>query len=482
MSTHVRPLSAFDAQFVAGEAGNMMSHYCAVWTAAPDGDGKPLTLDRVRALVESRIDRVPALRWRLKNVPLSLDHPSFVDGPVDLDKHVLGRSLPAGSGERELADAVADIMSVRLDRRRPLWEFHVIDGLAEDRVGVVMKFHHAAADALSAAMLMTLLLDEDPRERGDLPEPVEPQPAPRTRDVTWDALENVPRQPIRALKAGINAIPHLDQVPMMRTIPGARAIAKTARRIQRAAGSDQPEPDHLEAPRTRFNAPLSPGRSIAFGSVPVDQVKELKDAHQATFNDVVVAAVAGGLRRRLAAGDELPDEPLLAFVPANVRKEDTNGRIENAISSYVVAIPTHLEDGHERVVQARTAMNAAKARHADTPVTLLEDANAMVFPIAFGPLAAGMLKVMGTKLVSPPLNLALSNVPGPPNQLHLDGAPLESVAPISLVFDGVALNVTVVSYAGRLEIGIVGDLEAVPDAWELAADIEAEFSDMHAAL
>lgn len=111
-------------------------------------------------------------------------------------------------------------------------------------------------------------------------------------------------------------------------------------------------------------------------------------------------------------------------------------------------------------------------------MTLLEDANAMIFPLAFAPLANGMLKPMGSGMVAPPLNLTLSNVPGPPVRLYLDGAPLEMVAPFSLVFDGVTLNVTVVSYAGRLEIGIVGDRETLPDAWDLIDDIEAEFASM----
>jgi WS/DGAT/MGAT family acyltransferase len=232
----------------------------------------------------------------------------------------------------------------------------------------------------------------------------------------------------------------------------------------------------------RFNAPLSPRRSIAFGGVDVEVVRALKNAHDVSFNDVVVAAVAGGLRRRLSAGGENPAEPLLAFVPTNVRTTDHDGGIENAISSFVVPIPTDREHAADRIRDARDAMIEAKARHAAVPATLLEDANAMVFPVVFGPMAAGMLRLMGTSLVAPPLNLTLSNVPGPPMRLYLDGAPLQTVAPLSLVFDGVALNVTVVSYAGRLEIGVVGDAEAVPDAWGIVGDIEAEFAELSAAL
>lgn len=475
---HVRPLNAFDAQFIAGEAGNMYSHYCAAWVAAPDGDGRSLTRERVRDLVAARIDRVPALRWRLQTVPFGMDHPQFVDGTVDLDKHVLSGTLPGGSGERELAAAVAEIMSVRLDRRRPLWEFHVLEGMSGGRVGVVMKFHHAAADALSAATLMLMLLDASPGPRDDLPDPVGPLRVPRTRDVTFAAARGAPRQPLRAVRATLNTLPHLDQVPMMRSIPGARAIAGAARRVQRAAGSDAAEPAHLEAPRMRFNGPLSPQRSVAWGHVEVKLVRRLKDRFGVSFNDVVIAGVAGGLRRRLQDGGELPDGPLVAFVPANVRTDGGNGKIENAITSFVVAIPTDEATVAARVAAAGTAMDAAKARGANAPTTLLEDANAMVFPIAFGPLASGLLKLMGTKLVSPPLNLTLSNVPGPPAPLYLDGAPLESVAPLSLVFDGVTLNVTVVSYAGRLEIGVVGDRELIPDVWDIVEDIEAEFAAM----
>lgn len=481
--TDFRPLSAFDAQFLAGEAGNMYSHYVALWTAGPDAQGEHLDADRVRALVASRIDRIPALRWRLQNVPFGLQHPRFVDGPVDLEEHVLAGAVPAPGSDREFAAVAAELMSVKLDRRRPLWEIHVLDGLAGDRTGIAMKFHHAAADALSAAALMQLLLDSDPDGREGLPEAVPATAAPGSRERVLSAASGLAGEPLRAVRAGVNALPYLDQVPMLRTVPGARVAAHVARRVQRAVRQTEEEPGaFLSAPRMRFNGSLSPNRSVAFGSVPVEDVRRLKAAHASTFNDVVIGTVAGGLRRHLQAGDELPEDPLLAFVPTNVRAAGHDGRIENAISSFVVAVPTDLDDAAERVSAARLNMSAAKARHAAAPTTLLEDANAMIFPIVFAPLAVGILKLMGSGLVDPPLNLTISNVPGPPMPLYLDGAPLERAAPLSLVFDGVVVNITVVSYAGRLEIGLVGDAEIVPDAWEIVEAIEAEFADMLAAL
>lgn len=477
-----RELSAFDAQFLAAEAGNMLSHYVGLWVAAPDARGRPLDVERVRALVGARIDRVPALRWRLQTVPLGLEHPRFVDGPVDLGDHVLGRTLEAPGGDRELAAGTAEVMATRLDRRRPLWAFHVFEGMPEGRTGIAMKFHHAAADALSAAVLMGVLLDPDPDARSDLPAPIAVTAPPGASARIARLLAGLATQPGRSVRAGWNAVPHLDQVPMLRTVPGARAVSGAARAIRGGRDGRAAAGPFVEAPRMRFNGALSPRRAIAFGEVDVEVVRRLKAAHGTTFNDIVTAAVAGGLRRRLRATGELPDRPLVAFVPANVRPAAHAGQIENAISSFVVPIPTHVDDVVARVRASRTAMSAAKARHASAPTTLLEDANAMIFPVVFAPLALGLLRLMGSGLVSPPLNLTLSNVPGPPMVLHLDGAPLERVAPLSLVFDGVALNVTVVSYAGKLEIGVVGDAEHVPDVWEIVEAVREELAAMLAAL
>ncbi|MCW3039234.1 MAG: wax ester/triacylglycerol synthase family O-acyltransferase [Solirubrobacterales bacterium] len=473
-----RPLTAFDAQFLAAEAGNMTSNYCGLGVYGPDASGAALTRERVRDLVAARIDRIPALRWHLQSTPLGVDHPSFVDGPVDLDDHVLAATLPAPGGPIQLAELTAQMMATKLDRRRPLWRFVVVDGLADGRVAVAMVFHHAAADALAFATILSLLLDvqPDPADRTDLPAMVPPLPGPDARTRALQIARRTATHPLRATRAGAAALPYLDQVPMMRALPGAQTIARAARRVQGVTGPAKDHGEYLQAPKVRFNGPLSPGRSIAYGHVDLAVVKALKEAAGITFNDVVVAAVGGGLRRRLAATDGVPETPLLAFVPSSVRTTDDRGRIGNAISSYVVPVPTHLEDPTARVAAAARGMTAAKTRQADAPTTLLEDANELISPIVFAPLAGGMLRLMGTGLFAPPLNLVLSNVPGPPVTLHLDGAPMEEVAPLSLVFDGVALNITVVSYAGRLEIGVVGDRELVPDAWDLVADIQAEFA------
>ncbi|MGE4426092.1 MAG: WS/DGAT domain-containing protein, partial [Solirubrobacteraceae bacterium] len=364
-----------------------------------------------------------------------------------------------------------------------LWEFHVMEGLADGHVALGMKFHHACADALGASATMAFILDPVPHDRRGLPAPVPSEQPPDVRRLAWRGAVRTVSHPVRAARAAGNAVPHLDQVPMMRTLPGARLAARGARAMQRRLGRDAIEPEGFpHAPMTRFNGPLTPERRIAFGHVDVSVVRDLKTAHGVSFNDVVVAAVAGGLRRRLAAGDELPDEPLLAFVPANLRVGGASNRGGNAISSFVVPIPTDLPDPRQRVQEASVAMRRAKQRHALTPPTLMEDANDLVPPLVFGPFAAGIMKLLGTGRVKLPLNLLLSNVPGPPVQMYLDGAPMHTFRPMSIVFPGAALNVTVISYDTRLEIGVIGDRELVSDAWELLEDIEAEFADLAAAL
>lgn len=475
-------LTAFDAQFLAIESPPMTCHYCGLGIFEPHPERGPLTVEQVRAHIAARIDRIEPLRWHLRTAPLRIEHPSWVDGPVDIAAHVTRTTLPEPGGERELAEAAAQIMATPLDRSRPLWRLDVIDGLADGRVAVGITFHHAAADALAAAAVMGLLMDVEPDGRV-LPDPERPAPVAGPANALAQRAVRTARQPLDMARAAGSALPHLDQVPMMRTLPGARTISGAARAAKRAAGYDVADPGNFPAaPRVRWNGPLSDGRSVAWGTVPVATVRALKDRHGVTFNDVVVAAVGGGLRRRLIAGDELPDDPLLAFVPVNIRADGEDLTSGNLISSYVVPVPTDVPDATARIRAAHVAMAEAKARGRATPQTLMRDANALIPPAVFGIMAGGMLALMASGRIAPPLNLTVSNVPGPPRRLHLAGAPMASIAPLSLVFGGVTLNVTVVSYAGELQIGVVGDRELVPDAWELAGDIVAEFDALAAAI
>jgi len=208
--------------------------------------------------------------------------------------------------------------------------------------------------------------------------------------------------------------------------------------------------------------------------VPFAEVKRIKAAHGVTVNDVVIALIGGALRRRLLATDDLPDAPLVAFVPVSVRKPEQVSAFGNAFSSFIVPLPTDREDPLERLRAAHEAMVAVKGRHRDVPDTLLPDANGLIPPVLFGPVSSAAVRLLGSGLVSPPMNLLLSNVPGPPVRLTMAGAPVAQQLPMSLVLDGVGLNITAVTYADDLAVGAVADAEAMPDAWELMDDVAAE--------
>lgn len=475
----MRRLNSFDAQFLAGEAANTLAHYAGL--AHYEQGSRIPVLDRARLIahVESRIEHIPPLRWRLKTVPLGAAHPVFVDGDVDVADHVYETTIDDTADELAVAAEMERILAEPMDRSRPLWEMHVIRGRTGNRVSVATKMHHAAADGLSAAMVFGMLQDEHPEGR-TLEGTGAREDDPGGAELLVRGLLGGMLHPLEAAVSVPGALPHLDQLPILRGVPGVDLVAKNARRVANLLGAELEDPGpFVKAPHVRISGALSPQRAVAFGTVDLQLVKAAKAALGVTFNDVVIAAVAGALRRRLLEGDELPDDPLVAFVPANIRV-DSDDPFGNAISSLIVPIPTHLEDPRERVAEAHRVLSAAKQRHKAVPSSLLSDANMLVPPALFKLTSQGVMALIGSGRVAPPVNLIVSNIPGPTSRLFLAGAPLIAHHPLSLVLAGVGLNLTVVSYGGQLDIGIVGDRGLMPDVWKLWEDLTAELEALQA--
>jgi WS/DGAT/MGAT family acyltransferase len=273
-------------------------------------------------------------------------------------------------------------------------------------------------------------------------------------------------------------VPNLDQVPVLRSLPGVDTLSHTARTLGRR-GTAPGAARGLTAPRTRFNVSLTGPRSVAFGTLPLAAVRRVREEMGVTVNDVVMALCAGALRRRLAAWDELPEQPLLAYVPVSVRAPEGD-HFGNAISSIIAAIPTHLGDARERVAFASESMRASKRRHETIPTTLLSDTAALIPAPLFSIATRGILAAIGSSHVTPPVNLIISNVMGSPIELRSDGCRILAQYPQSLIFDGIALNITVASYVDGLDIGITADSRAMPDAWELLDDMRAELETLAA--
>lgn len=466
----MRALSSLDAQFLVAERGNFGSQYCGVIVLR--NEGAPVTAATMSRRLAERVHRCQPLRWKVVDVPLALGYPVFMNVDVDLAQHVTESTLPAPADIDVLRAEVAVIHARRLARDIPMWRVHVFHGLP-GMTAVVVTVHHSAADGIAATEILGALVDSTP--------PIEAEASASPTDIVPGRRDLVVAglaQQWRQLCTGIGRLPdtlaNLDQIPPLRGLPGVHDIARLVRGDRRAR--------RVDAPRTRFNARLSPTRSLAVGSVSLGDVKDVKNRLGFTVNDVVIALCAGALRRRLAASGELPAEPLVAYVPVSTRRPGASDRFGNEITSIIAPIPTHLDRPDDRLRFARDALAAAKRRTESARPSLLSDVNDAIPAPIFGIAARALVTAMSSKYSRPPVNLIISNVAGPPATLTCLGNPLVANYPLSVIFDGFALNITVVSYRDSLDIGIVADAAAMPDTAELIVDIRAELDELTAAI
>ncbi len=478
----MRQLTSLDTQFLALENARQSGHVAglAILDASERPDGT-LTGADIQQLILERLPLLPPLRWRLKEVPLNLDYPYWVDDPdFDLHFHVREIALPAPGDDDQLAEQVARIVARPLDRTRPLWELYLISGLESGHVAMLTKIHHALIDGISGAEITGLLLDLTPEQR-NLPVPArwaDDEPVPSGVGMAARGLLGVPKYPLRALRALPAAIPNLDETSFS-TVPGAGTISGAARSLKRAVtGEDGPvhNRERLHAPKTSFNGRVSAHRRFAFGQLDLDEVKAAKAAHGTTVNDVVVSICAGAVRRWLLEHEELPEVPLVVQVPVSVRTEKQYGTYGNRIILMSAPLFTDEADPVARLQRTHEALDGMKERHQALPATLLQDANHFIPPAVFSRAARLTFRLATSSPGRPTWNLVISNVPGPQFPLYLAGARLVANYPVSVITDGMGLNITVMSYCGKLDIGIVADREQMPDVAELVGWMAEELT------
>ena len=471
-SSHlVRQLTSFDAQFLAIEDARNFSHVSGLAILDPStAPGGTLTLADVQRLIEERLHLLPPFRWRLAEVPFGIDHPWWVDDPdFDIEFHVRELALPAPGNDLQLTAQIERLISRPLDRSRPLWEFYLIQGLEKGRVAVLPKIHHAVVDGVSGAEIMGILFDLEPtgREIPPVNEAGETERVPTSLGLFGRGVFGTPRRVAKAVFSIPAILPNIADVPTMQALPGVSTIGRISDRARRAASSNGDgrviDRDKLKAPRTMLNGPVSAHRRVSFGSLSLDTVKMIKNAYSVTVNDVVVALSAAALREFLIAHNDLPEEPLIAMIPISVRTEEQIGTYGNRISMMVVPIPTDEPDPVERLLRSHVEMSLAKDLHGALPANLMTDANNFIPPAVFARAARAITSVGANPRFRPHFNVTISNVPGPPIPLYVAGAKLEANFPISVVTDGVGLNITVLSYMDHLDFGIVGDRELAPD-------------------
>jgi WS/DGAT/MGAT family acyltransferase len=455
-------LSALDAQFLHFETVTNVANIAGLAILAGDLQRADLI-----GLLEQRLPYVPALRRRLAPVPLGLDHPYWVqEDDLDLDYHVREIGLPPPGDHAQLAEQVSRLHARRLDRGRPLWEMYLVHGLSGGRMGLYTKVHHAAVDGVGGADVLAALLDLGPTPGpppAAPPEHDEPPPAPA--EMLARGLARMAANPAHAIGFAARALPHLDEIPVVSWLPGAHLVSSLARRL---AGTGQaPELPSFPAPRTPFTGPVSAHRRFAYVSLPLEEVKQVRRAFEVTVNDVVMAVCAGGLRRWLAAHGGIPRQPLVAGVPFSLRAagEEEPG---NQVTIMTAPLAVHLDDPVERLHQVRRSMRRIKDRFALAPAPWLREFSESMPAALMGLAARSAFGLVGQTV--PPINMLISNVPGPQFPLYVCGARLLTYYPVSVITDvSGGVNITAFSYDGSLDIGVVTDRTMVPDAWELAA-------------
>jgi diacylglycerol O-acyltransferase / wax synthase len=445
-------LTSLDASFLEVESST--AHMHVGWAAAfspPEGRWTPSFIE-LRNHVESRLGRAPRYRQKLAEVPLGVNDPVWVDDPdFDVRRHV---RRARSSNFHEIVD---DVMSSQLDRDRPLWELWIADRLDDGRIGVAGKAHHCMVDGIAAVELATLMLDTTPE-----PPPADSdgwRPASTPTGLRLLAEGTVDRfaQSIRPARLPLE----------LALRPGrVRDLLRTGVSAVRAAGHTL-----APAPPSALNAPISPRRHLASAQRSFADLRAIKRRHEASVNDVLLAAAAGGVRRLFEHRGESP-APLKTMVPVSVRDPDGAGELGNRISFVFVELPCHEPDPTRRFADVKTAMGERK--RSGEP----EGAQAILDAVGYAPRT--LQQAVAHAAASPrAFNLVVSNIPGPLQPMYMLGCELEEVYPVVPLADRHAVSIGFTTVNDQAFFGVYADRDSLPEADELAGWIVDSLDELH---
>jgi WS/DGAT/MGAT family acyltransferase len=439
-------VSLTDAIFLAAESRESMMHVGALMPFSPPPDAPP---DFLRKLMHELRNPPPIQRpWntKLRN-PDRLSTPRqrwIEDEDFDLDYHVRRSGLPIPGGERELGILVSRMHSVQMDFHRPLWEVNFIEGLTGGRFAMYPKVHHSLIDGYTAMRILSASLTTDP-DKHDMPLFFHCE-RPKRASVG---------EPVATLPALMALIREgVDGTPMF-----WKAVARLGKSL---GGRDKHLAAPLQAPKTIFNRRVSRNRRFATQSYALQRLKDVSKAANGTLNDVALALCGTALRQLLVDLNALPDKPLTAMLPVNLRPADDPGG-GNAVGAILASLATHVADPVDRLQEIISSTRRAKKQLEGMPrSTILQYSALLLSPLSVQ-LATGI-----AGRVRPAFNVVISNVPGPSQPMYFRGARLEAAYPLSIPFHGYGLNITLNSYAGTLNFGFIGCRDALPHLQRLA--------------
>ncbi len=492
----MKQLGGMDANFLNMETPTTYGHVCSLMVFESKPGEVGAGLDITKRAILSRMAELEPYRRRLVTVPLGLDLPYWIDDPnFDIDYHVRHHAVPPPGTPQQLAEVINRIISRPLDRSRPLWELYVIEGVENGKyIAQLNKIHHATIDGAAGVLMLGVMLDDDP---AIIPDEVDTadwpvDEIPGSGEMLLLTGRVFAARPERMIRVGIHAVrsaaartgnPGLAALgnALARPLPGPFGRALRDRLGGNRDNEDElPKLPSASAPRTPFNATIGPHRRFAFTTIPLEDARDIRRAFGVTFNDVVMALCSGTLRSYLQGHDALPERPLVAMVPVSVRRPDESDIFRNRVSFLTCELATDEADPVKRLLRISRRMADAKQRFDPVSADALQDFTQFAPPAVAGQAMRLLSRLRIADRVSSPLNVVISNVPGPNHPLYSAGAELKHFYPVSTIADGIGLNMTVQSYNGNLDFGFVGDRDLVPDLWDLVDLLHVSMDELFA--
>lgn len=461
----MKHLSGLDATFLHLETPEMPMHVGSLNVLDLPKGYKGDFYEDAKQFMASRIHLADVFTRKLALMPFDMTNPVWVeDDDIDLDYHVRHISLPRPGTNRQLQQYVARLHSSLIDRSRPMWEFYIIDGLKSGQVALYTKVHHAGIDGQAGVEVGKAIFDLEATGRVVKP----PRSRPRgsgyqlgMAELASAALRNTAQQYVKLFKMA---------PAIVRAISGlAKPDEKAAEKLTTTA----PKKFNLFAPRTSLNVSITNQRTFAGRTISLAETKYIAKHFGVSLNDVVMATVAGALRHYLADNNELPAKPLVAGVPVSLR-EAGDDTANNQASMILVSLATDITDPLQRLKAINASSTASKSTMNRFKAVILDD-----FPTFAAPwLVSGIASMVGrsglVNMLPPAANVAISNVAGAPFPMYFAGALVTCYYPVSIASHGTALNVTVQSYNGRMDYGLIACRRAVPDITEIGDYLLAE--------
>ena len=450
-------LSSIDASFLTNESSSAHMHVGAILIF----EGPPPGYEDFLAHVDSRLHLVPRFRQKLAFPPVETGRPFWVDDPsFNLTYHVRHSALPAPGSEEQLRNIAGRLFSQALDRSKPLWEIWLVQGLERNRFALITKTHHALVDGISGVDIATVLFDVKP-----VPERIEPdrdwvpRPTPSPQELAARGLVGAAETPFKLGRRAIRAA--LDPVRTTeRVVEAGEGLAEVAWNLANPA------------PELPLNTEIGSHRRFAWTRAELDDFKRIKNVLGGTVNDVVLTVVSGALRSWLRSrGVKLAGLELRALVPVSIRTGDEHGQLGNRLAAMRGPLPVYIEDPVKRLEVVRRSMDGLKESKQALGAEVISRFNDFAPPTL---LAQASRLNFSTRL----FNLIVTNVPGPQIPLYVLGRELQDVFPVAFLPENHALAIAIISYNGGMDVGLLGDYDAMEDIETVASGISESLADL----